>query len=309
MAYDCLADFIEELERAGELVRIKVEVDPELEITEITDRVSKSRGPDGKYGGPALFFERVKGSRIPLVINLLGSERRMCRALGVGTLEEMAERIAALIKPQVPEGWLAKLKMLPQLAQLANLPPRSVKSGACQQVVKTGDEVDLSELPIIQCWPLDAGRFITFGQVFTRSPETGERNVGMYRLQVRSRNTTAMHWHLHHDGAQHFLQYKKRGERMPIAVSLGGDPVYAYMATAPLPPNTDEFLLAGFLRGKPVELVKCKTIDMEVPADAEIVIEGYVDPAEPLVTEGPFGDHTGFYSLADLYPRLHRPAL
>ncbi|MBI3468706.1 MAG: menaquinone biosynthesis decarboxylase, partial [Planctomycetes bacterium] len=302
MPYDCLADFIEELQRDGELVRIKAEVDPVLEITEITDRISKVEGP-------ALFFERVKGHEMPVVINLLGSTRRMCRALGVASYDELAERIAALIKPQVPEGWIGKLKMVPQLAQLANIPPRLVKTGACQQVVKIGSDVDLAELPVIQSWPLDAGRFITFGQVFTRSPETGERNVGVYRLQLRDRNTTAMHWHTHHDGCQHYLQYKKRGERMPIAVSLGGDPIYPFMAIAPLPPNTDECLFGGFLRGKPVELVKCRTIDLEVPADAEIVIEGYVDPAEPLVTEGPFGDHTGFYSLEDQFPLFHVTAV
>lgn len=302
MAYERLGDFMDELERDGELVRVSAEVDPVLEIAEITDRVSKVEGP-------ALFFERVKGHEMPVAINLLGSTARMCRALGVKSFDEMGERIAGLIKPAVPQGWVEKLKMVPQLAQLANIPPKIVKAGACQQVVKIGSDVDLNELPVLQCWPLDAGKFITFGQVFTRSPESGERNVGVYRLQLRDPNTTAMHWHTHHDGCQHYLQYKKRGERMPIAVALGGDPIYPFMAVAPLPPNTDECLFGGFLRGKPVELVQCRTIEMEVPADAEIVIEGYVDPAEPLVTEGPFGDHTGFYSLEDQFPVYHVTAV
>lgn len=304
MAYESLSQFINELQDAGELVRITAEVDPVLEIAEITDRVSKSPG-----GGPALFFERVKGSSMPVVINLLGSYSRMCRALGVKSFEEVAERIAGLVKPHVPESWLDKLKMVPQFAQLAKLPPTVVNSGACQQIVKIGRDVDLSEIPVLQCWPLDAGRFITFAQVFTRNPVSGERNVGMYRVQVRDRNTTFMHWHLHHDGCHNFMEYKKLGKQMPVAVSLGGDPVYPYMATAPLPPNTDECLFGGFLRGKNVELVKCRTIDMEVPASAEIVLEGYIDPAEPWQTEGPFGDHTGFYSLADQFPLFHITAM
>ena len=304
MAYENLQDFINELHDSGELVRIRAEVDPVLEITEITDRVSKS--PDG---GPALFFERVKGSSMPVVINLLGSYKRMCRALGVQSFEEVADRIAGLVKPQVPEGWLEKLKMVPQFAQLTKLPPRIVRSGVCQTVVKLGSDVNLAELPVLQCWPDDAGRFITFGQVFTRNPVSGERNVGMYRVQVRDRNTCSMHWHLHHDGCHNFMEYKKQGERMPIAVSLGGDPVFPYMATAPLPPNTDECLFGGFLRGQNVDLVKCRSIEMEVPANAEIVLEGYVDPAEPWETEGPFGDHTGFYSLADQFPLFHVTAI
>lgn len=195
MAYENLSDFLSELHDDGELVRITAEVDPILEITEIADRVSKSPG-----GGPALYFEQVKGSSMPVVINLLGSHKRMCRALGVKSFEEVADRITALIKPQVPEGWIEKLKLVPQLAQLARLPPRIVRTGACQQVVKLGRDVDLAELPVLQCWPQDAGRFITFGQVFTKNPASGERNVGMYRLQLKDRNTCFMHWHLHHDG-------------------------------------------------------------------------------------------------------------
>src|SRR5262249_53537817 len=295
MAYESLTAFLEELEGEGELVRAKAEVDPILEVAEITDRISKAHGP-------ALLFERVRGSRFPLAINVLGSEYRMAKALGVKDLEEMAERSAELIKPEVPDSFLGKIKMVPMLAKLGSIPPRRVRSGACHDVVQTGGQIDLTQLPIIQCWPQDAGRFITFGQVFTRNPETGDRNVGMYRQQLLSRHTTAMHWHPHHDGCQHFMMHQRQGTKMPLAISLGGDPIYPYMATAPLPPATDECLFAGFLRGKPVELVKCQTIDMEAPASADFVIEGYIDPTEPKVTEGPFGDHTGFYSLADQFP-------
>src|SRR5438552_5910723 len=302
MPYESLAEFLEELEAEGELARIRTEVDPILEDSEITDRISKAHGP-------ALLFEKVRGSPYPLAINVLGSERRMAKALGVKDLEEMAQRIAEIVKPEVPEGFLDKLKMVPVLARLGSIPPKVVRAGPCQEVVQTGDQIDLTQLPIIQCWPQDAGRFITFGQIFTRNPETGDRNVGMYRQQLLSRNTTAMHWHPHHDGCQHFLLHQKAGTRMPLAISLGGDPIYPYMATAPLPPATDECLFGGFLRGQPVELVKGKTIDMEVPASADFVIEGYIDPSEPLVTEGPFGDHTGFYSLSDQFPRFHVPAL
>ncbi|MER3415956.1 MAG: menaquinone biosynthesis decarboxylase [Gemmataceae bacterium] len=303
MPYDSLAAFVEELEEAGELVRIRTEVDPILEISEITDRISKARGP-------ALFFENVKGSRYPLAINLFGSEKRTARALGVERLEQLGERIAALLRPRIPDSLLGKIHLaLDVLPQLRALPPTVVSRGACQDVVMTGKDVDLWQLPVLQCWPQDAGRFITLTQVYTRHPETGDRNVGMYRLQVLGKNTTAMHWHLHHDGCQHYLAYKERGALMPIAVVLGGDPVYSYMATAPLPPGTDECLLGGFLRGQPVELVRCRTIDMEVPASADFVLEGYVDPREPLVTEGPFGDHTGFYSLADQFPVFHVTAI
>ena len=302
MAYESLAAFLEDLDAKGELRRIRAQVDPVLEISEIADRVSKAHGP-------ALLFENVKGSRFPLAINVLGSERRMAMALGVQDLEEVAGRIAALVKPEVPDSFLAKMKMVPTLARLASLPPRTVSSGPCQEVVRTGDQIDLTELPILQCWPEDAGKFITFGQVFTRHPESGERNVGMYRLQLKDRCTTFMHWHPHHDGCQHYLAHKRLGTRMPLAVSLGGDPVYPYMATAPLPPATDECLFGGFLRGKPVELVPCRTVELEAPASADFVIEGYIDPTEPLYTEGPFGDHTGFYSLEDQFPLFHVTAL
>ncbi len=312
--YARITEFLEELEALGELVRVPCEVDPELEISEITDRVSKSRTRRWGLGGPALLFENVRGSRLPVLINLLGNQRRMCLALRAESYDQVGERIAALLKPKVPEGGLwEKLKFLPDAARMAQavaaMPPKIVASGPCQEIVKTGDQINLLELPVLKCWPLDAGRFITFGQVFTRNPETGDRNVGVYRLQVLDERTTAMHWHLHHDGAQHYLMYKRRGERMPVAVSIGGDPIYPFMGIAPLPPSTDECLFGGFLRGKPIELVRCKTIEMEVPADAEIVIEGYVDPAEPLITEGPFGDHTGWYSLEDQFPKFHVTAI
>ncbi len=302
MAYESLAAFLDELEQEKDLVRIAAEVNPILEIAEIADRVSKARGP-------ALLFENVKGSRFPVAINVLGSERRMCKALGVKQLDELGDRIAEMIKPDIPDSFLGKIKMLPMLARLTAVPPKKVSHGPCQEVVHTGEAMDVFELPVIQCWPQDAGRFITFGQVFTRNPETGDRNVGLYRLQLLNKHTTAMHWHLHHDGCQHYMMHKRLGTRMPIAVGLGGDPVYPYMATAPLPPATDECLLGGFLRGKPVELVKCKTIDLEVPANSDFIIEGWIDPAEPLVTEGPFGDHTGFYSLADQFPIYHVTAI
>jgi len=301
MAYESLRQFIERLEAEGELARVTERVDPVLEITEITDRVSKA-------GGPGLLFENVVGSDMPVAINLLGSQRRMAMALGVDDVSRIADRIAELVKPEIPDSWLGKIKMIPTLLQLGSIPPKHVASGPCQEVVHTGDEIDLGTLPVLQCWPEDAGRFITFGQVFTRDPETGDRNVGMYRLQVLGADSTALHCHPHHDGAQHAMKYKARGERMPVAVSLGGDPCYAYMATAPLPPHTDECLLGGFLRGKAVPLVKCKTIDLEVPADAEIVLEGYVDPSETC-TEGPFGDHTGFYTPPDTFPVFRLTAI
>lgn len=304
MAYDNLSDFINELHDDGELIRISAEVDPVLEIAEITDRVSKS-----PHGGPALFFENVKGSSLPVAVNLLGSEKRMCRALGVKSFEEVADRIAGLLKPPVPEGWIETLKQVPQRAQLARLPPRMVRTAACQQVLKLGRDVDLGELPVLQCWPFDAGRIITAGQLFTKNPGSEDRNVGMFRVQVKDKNTGVLYWNRHHAAYHTFLEYKKLGTQMPIAVSLGGDPVFACMATAPLPPNTDECLLGGLLRGAPIDLVKCRTIDLEVPASAEIVIEGFVDPTEPWQMHGAFGERTGFYSLAAEFPLFHVTAI
>jgi len=297
MAYKDLQEFIQVLEREGELKRISVEVDPELEITEITDRVSKNYGP-------ALLFEKVKGSDMPVLINAFGSEKRMALSLQVDKLDDLAVEIMALLEiaDSVPQSLLDKVKVLPKLAQLSSFLPRMVKSGACQEVVDLNPSLD--KIPILKCWPEDAGRFITLPQVYTKDPESGKRNVGMYRLQVFDGQSTGMHWHTHHDGAENYRKNCQRGQATEVAVALGGDPAITYAGTAPLPKDIDELIFAGFIRKKPVELVKCKTIDLEVPADAEIVIEGYVDPYERRI-EGPFGDHTGYYSLADEYPVFH----
>ncbi|WP_294601056.1 menaquinone biosynthesis decarboxylase [uncultured Rikenella sp.] len=300
--YKNLTEYIAALERAGELIRISVPVDPVLEIAELTDRQSKQPG-----GGKALLFEQT-GTGFPVLTNLMGSERRICMALGVERLSEVGERIDTLfadaLRPKA--GWMEKLRMLPLLKEVSEWMPRHVsRKGECQQVVWQGDEVDLGRLPVLQCWPHDGGRFVTLPLVHTVDPETGVRNVGMYRMQVFDARTTGMHWHRHKTGERHYQEYKKRGDRMPVAVCLGGDPVYTYCATAPLPDGMDEYLLAGFLRRRPVELVQCLTNDLRVPADCDFVIEGYVDPAEPKAVEGDFGDHTGFYSLKDLYPRFH----
>lgn len=298
MAFKDLHEFISLLETRGELVRIKTLVDPELEITEITDRVSKAFGP-------ALLFENVKGSDLPVLINAYGTTQRMAMSLQVENLDDIGEEISRLLQiaENVPNTLLGKVKLLPQLAELSSFFPRMVKSGSCQEVVSM--EPDLDKLPILKCWPQDAGRFITLPQVYTRNPRTGKRNLGMYRLQVYDKNTTGMHWHMHHDGAANYRASKEMGrDIIEVAVALGGDPAIAYAATAPLPPDIDELIFAGFLRKKPVDLVRCRTIDMEVPADAEIVLEGYVDLAESR-REGPFGDHTGYYSLPGDYPVFH----
>jgi len=311
--------FVRQLEERGWLRRISVEVDPILEITEITDRVTKA-------GGPALLFERVKGHAWPVLINTFGTRERMCLALGAESFADISDRVKGLIKPEIPTTLMQKLKKLPELAQLGSLPPKIVRRGVCQEVVHTND-ADVTRIPAIKCWPLDGdvtsrnvyahargaagaeggeGRYITFGGVYTKDPDSGERNIGMYRVQVFGPKLCAMHWHMHHDGARHFRKYKARGERMPIAVALGGPAVMPYAATCPLPPDVSETLFAGFLNRGAIELVPCVTQPtIEVPATAEIVVEGYIDPAEPPIVEGPFGDHTGFYSLADLYPRLH----
>ena len=298
MAFKDLHEFISLLETRGELVRIKTLVDPELEITEITDRVSKAFGP-------ALLFENVKGSDLPVLINAYGTTQRMAMSLQAENLDDIGEEISRLLQiaENVPNTLLGKVKLLPQLAELSSFFPRMVKSGSCQEVVSM--EPDLDKLPILKCWPQDAGRFITLPQVYTRNPRTGKRNLGMYRLQVYDKNTTGMHWHMHHDGAANYRASKEMGrDIIEVAVALGGDPAIAYAATAPLPPDIDELIFAGFLRKKPVDLVRCRTIDMEVPADAEIVLEGYVDLAESR-REGPFGDHTGYYSLPGDYPVFH----
>jgi len=368
VAYTDLQSFIRDLEARGQLLRIGVQVDPILEISAIADRMSKlpaagSAPPPetdpvhGRRGGHGLLFENVKGSSIPVAINVFGSYDRMRLALGVASFEELAERVQQLVKPEMPTTLLEKMKKLPQLAKIAGFGPKSVKRGICQEVVHT-DDASLLALPIIQCWPRDGepgyggkppltsppckggegggvarearrqegttppcppllrggdggvgtGRYITFAGIYTVDPETGDRNVGMYRVQVYDEKLAAMHWHMHHDGARHFRKYKKRGEKMPLAIVLGGEPVLTYAATCPLPPDVSELLFAGFLNDGGIELVVCKTIPLEVPANAEIVIEGWVDP-QNLLVEGPFGDHTGFYSLADHYPAFHVTAI
>lgn len=301
MAYASLREFVKALDRAGELKRIKTTVSPELEISEITDRVSKA-------GGPALLFEKVEGSRMPVLINTYGSYERMAMALGVEDLAQIASEIEGLIKLGPPESLLDKVKILRLLSQLTNFPPKTVKRGASQEVVLTGEDASLDVLPLIKCWPLDADRYITLPQVFTHSLRTGQRNVGTYRLQKLNAYSLAMHWQIHHDGAAHHREYRQAGEQMPVAIALGGDPVMSYIGTAPLPSGIDELLFAGFLRKANVEMVPARTIDMLVPAGADIVIEGYIEPDETCI-EGPFGDHTGFYSLADEYPVLHITAI
>jgi 4-hydroxy-3-polyprenylbenzoate decarboxylase len=300
MSYSGLREFIHDLEACGELQRIHTFADPELEITEITDRVTKT-------GGKALLFEE-NGTGFPLLINAFGSDKRMSMALGRKNPDETGneiEKIFAALSGK-PGNLFKKISHLPELIRLARLFP--VKSpgwqkGKCQQVIHKIP--DLGILPVLKCWPYDGGRFITLPVVHTVHPVTGATNAGMYRMQILDKNTTGMHWQLHKTGANHFEAWKQTGEKMPVTVTLGGDPVYAYSATAPLPENLDEYILAGFLRKKRVRLVKCISNDLYIPEDCDIVIEGYVDPAEDLVMEGPFGDHTGFYSLADLYPRFH----
>ncbi len=297
IAYKDLQHFIQILEAEGELLRIKDPVSPQLEITEITDRVSKAYGP-------ALLFENVSGYRYPVITNAFGSERRMCLALGVESLESLADEITTFIEVEAPDSIVKKLKLVPKIKRLANSLPRIVKKAPCQEIVLKGEEVDLGQLPILHCWPEDGGPFITLPVVITKHPETGKRNVGMYRMQVFDKRTTGMHWHTHKGGAQHYRVAEARGERLPVAVAIGPDPAVTYAATAPLPDDLDEFIFAGFLRGEPVELVRCQTIDLEVPANSQFVLEGYVEPGERRL-EGPFGDHTGYYSLPDYYPVFH----
>jgi 4-hydroxy-3-polyprenylbenzoate decarboxylase len=302
MAYNGLADFAGRLEAEDELLRIKSFADPSLVITEITDRIVKN-------GGRALLFEN-NGTSFPLLINMFGSDKRMAMAMGRSGLDDAGVEITQLFNMlrQPGKGLAAKIKMLPALLSMARISPRrSAKRGKCQEVIM--DTPDLSRLPVLRCWPWDGGPFITLPVVHTRHPVNGEVNAGMYRMQVMGGTLTGMHWHRHKTGASHFRAWKERGERMPVTVTLGGDPVYTYAATAPLPEGMDEYLLAGFLRGRRVKMVKSLTNDLWIPGDADIVIEGYVDPAEEPVWEGPFGDHTGFYSLADWYPAFHVTAI
>jgi len=336
-----LSEFLSSLDQQGELQRIKARVSPILELAAISDRVMKSPAPHGhreldqhpaaSLGGKALLFENVEGSEIPVAINTFGSYWRINQALGTENLEMLAERVQKLVKPEIPSTLIEKMKKLPELLKLGSYPPKVVRSGICQQIVLEGDRADLTKLPIIQCWPLDGnlksgevfdndaalradakqtgtGRYITLGGIFTKHPETGSRNIGMYRVQQHGPRLCAMHWHMHHDGARHFRAWQKRAQKMPLAIALGGESVLPYAATAPLPPGIEELLFAGFLNDSGIELVQCKTIDMQVPANSEIVIEGYVDLEQKLM-EGPFGDHTGFYSLADWYPAFHVTAI
>lgn len=344
MAYNDLRDWIAALERAGELKRIKTEVDPILEITEITDRLSKAgRGgnlPGMTAGGPALLFENVKGHPgAQVLINQFGSARRMNLALEVDSLDSIAERIHQFMDVKSPQGLLDKIKMLPMLADLGKFFPKTVSSGPCKEVIKK-DKFSLLDLPVLQCWPKDAGRFITLPCVITRDPKTGKRNVGMYRMQICDERTAGMHWQRQKIGAEHYRERMRAATaantagdgcatrsaavdimarssggsvlaegprpagKMEVAVAIGTDPALTFSAIAPAPPDVEEYMIAGFLRQSPVELVKCETVDLEVPANAEIILEGYVNLDE-LRTEGPFGDHTGFYSLADEYPVFH----
>ena len=298
LAYRDLREFIAKLEKEGELRRIAAEVDPVLEITEITDRVTRA-------GGPALLFERPKGSRVPLLINMLGSERRMNLALEVSHVDEIAARIRGFLDFQSPQGLLDKIKMLPKLAELGSFFPKSIKAGPCKEVIRR-ENFSLFEFPILQCWPKDAGRFITWPLVITRNPETGKRNVGVYRMQVYDERTTGMHWQTQKHGAEHFRRARAAspGGRIDVAVAIGSDPMTCLSGILPIPPDLDEMMFAGFLRREPVEMVPCETCDLEVPANAEIVLEGYVDLAE-MRMEGPFGDHTGFYSLEGQFPVFH----
>ena len=343
MAYNDLRDWMAALERASELKRIKTEIDPVLEIAEITDRISKSRDKNGAYGGPALLFENVKGSNLPVLINQFGSERRMKMALEVDSLDQVADRIRQFMDVKSPQGFLDKVKMLPMLAEMGKFFPRTVSTGSCKEVIRK-DHFSLSHFPVLKCWPKDAGRFITLPCVVTRDPRTGKRNLGMYRMQVYDERTTGMHWQRQKVAAEHYRELLRRGSapedasqkplaqrghssrnvdimartsggslipdgevpkgKMDVAVAIGTDPALTFSAIVPAPPDIEEYLIAGFLRQKPVELVKCETVDLEVPATSEIVLEGYVNLDE-LRSEGPFGDHTGFYSLEDLYPVFH----
>ncbi len=302
MAYQDLREFLRALEQHNEIKRIPFEVDPVLEITEFADRAVKQNGP-------ALLFQKPRGSEIPVLINAFASRRRMELALEVGSLEEVAARLQELLALEAPQGLLGKLKMLPRLAELGSFFPKLVSDGPVKEVIKRKD-FSLFDYPILHCWPGDGGRFITLPLVFSKNPETGKRNCGMYRMQVYDERTTGMHWQTHKQGAEHYRRLKAAGQarRMDVAVAIGADPATIFSAILPLPPDVDEMLFAGFLRRRPVEMVRCETCDLEVPAHAEIVLEGYVELGE-LRREGPFGDHTGFYSLEDDYPVFHVTAI
>jgi 4-hydroxy-3-polyprenylbenzoate decarboxylase len=301
VAFRNLSAFLKALEEQGDLVRVRQRVSPRLEIAEIADRTVKA-------GGPALLFENVEGSEMPVAINVFGSHRRMLQALEIESWAQWDERLEFFLDPKPPEGLMEKLKAIPKVTELAGIFPKTVRSGPCQEVVVTGDAVDLGKLPVLTCWPQDAGPFITMPLVITKDPQSAKTNVGMYRMQVYDRATTGMHWQKHKDGAGQARGYEREGRRMEVAVAIGCDPATVFSAIAPLPPGVSEFLFAGFVRGEAVPLVAAKTVDLLVPADAEIVLEGYVDPKERR-REGPFGDHTGFYSLDDDFPVFHVTAL
>ena len=300
MAYADLNAFLVRLRALGEVRDIEEEVDPILEISEIADRVVKK-------GGPALLFRRPKGHRMPVLINTFGTEKRMCLALECESYDQIADRIDELLTPEIPEGMIGKLKALPKLAALSSLQPNRVRSAPCQEVVETS-RPSLAEIPILQCWPMDGGRYITLPLVITRDPETGTRNVGMYRLQVFDDKTLGLHWQLHKGSAEHYRKAEAMGKRLEVAVALGPDPTLIYAASAPMPDDIDELMLAGFLRKQAVDVVPCKTVDLEVPANSQIVLEGYAEPKERRM-EGPFGDHTGFYSMPEPFPVLHLTAV
>jgi len=297
MAYRNLREFVRALETAGELRRVAAEVSADLEIAHIADKVSKA-------GGPALLFENVTGFRMPVLVNAFGSMRRMAMGLGVEDIRGKEQEIALLLNVEFPESFRDAIRTVWQIAEFRKFAPRIVQSGPCQEIVLRGNECSLYRLPALKCWPQDGGKFLTLPIVITKNPETGTRNAGMYRMQVFDETSAGMHWHVHHDGARNFKLHADAGKRMEVAVALGGDPATIYVATAPLPPDMDEMIFAGFLRHDHVEMVKCLTVDMEVPAESEIVLEGYIEPTERR-KEGPFGDHTGYYSSADDYPVFH----
>lgn len=302
-AYKNLQDFVRTLEQHGELLRIKAPVSRDLEITAITDIMCKSPG-----GGKALLFEKVVESPFPVLTNAFGSERRMCLALGVRHLDELAGRVRRFIEVEPPKSLAQALRLLPLGLDLFRFIPRKTRTAPCQEVILRGAEVDLNRLPVLKCWPKDGGPFVTLPVVITQSLKTGKRNAGMYRLQVYDPKTTGMHWHIHKDGSHYFQEYRAAGKPMPVAVAVGTDPATTYAATAPLPRGVDEMILSGFIRRAPVPLTRGVTVPLEVPAEAEFILEGYVDPQE-LRLEGPFGDHTGYYSLTDLYPVFHLTAV
>ncbi|MBL0332868.1 MAG: menaquinone biosynthesis decarboxylase [Chlorobiota bacterium] len=296
--YNTTEDFIKALEAAGELIRVQKEVDPILEVSEIACRVMAMQGP-------ALLFENVKGASMPLLINAYGSEKKMLMALGANSFNEISERMMDLLELKAPTSFKETMKMLPTIAGIRKFPPRTVKNAPCQEVTYTNNEIDLNLIPIIKCWPQDGGNFITLPQVITKSLKSGVQNVGMYRMQVIDKRTTFLHSQSHHGTAAHIREYNEAGiTKIPCVVAIGGSSVSTYAATAPMPPELDEWILAGFLRNEPVDMVKAITCDLKVPAEADIILEGYIDTQDTR-TEGPFGDHTGFYTLKDEYPTFH----